>query len=268
MIEHKGIKMYWMMVSPATAKTFMASNATNRRLDIRTVDSYARDMAAGRWPPCPDAVCFLPNGALGNGQHRLSAIIKSGADVELLIATNVPEESIAAMDRGRKRTATDFAHFIGDDASARDFSIARIVEFGRSDISNVRVRTYDELIDAVNKHRDAINFVLSYSKGKKRGFNAVVLAVVARAFYTRQTSRLQEFLSVLESGLCESAADSAAITLRDFLHSVKNNRGNSLGRLVYYDKTQSALRSFLDFRPMSKVYGTSDDLFPVPVSRT
>src|SRR5207342_2910848 len=61
-----------------------------------------------------DALCFAPDGTLLNGQHRLHAVIKSGATITMLIARNMPPQSMTAMDIGATRSAADALGFAGE----------------------------------------------------------------------------------------------------------------------------------------------------------
>lgn len=101
-------------VTPALAEEWLASNTVNRRIRIGAVNQYAGDMAAGRWTISDSAICFSPSGELLNGQHRLNAVIQSGATVSMLVMRNVPVESMSNMDAGRKRTAADALDFDGE----------------------------------------------------------------------------------------------------------------------------------------------------------
>lgn len=94
-------------VSPAIAKRWLSRNVRNRKIRPAIVNAYARDMKAGHWQVTGEAVKFDTNGALSDGQHRLSAVVKSGVTVTMLVVRNVKPEAQAVMDSGVKRAATD-----------------------------------------------------------------------------------------------------------------------------------------------------------------
>lgn len=101
-------------VTPALAEEWLAGNTVNRKIRIDAVNQYANDMATGRWTVSESAICFSPDGKLLNGQHRLAAVIQSGATIAMLVMRNVPVESMSNMDAGRKRTAADALGFDGE----------------------------------------------------------------------------------------------------------------------------------------------------------
>lgn len=248
-------------VTPKIAESWMtAANTNNRRIRPATVAQYARDMAAGRWEKKPLAICFLSDGSMGNGQHTCGAIVKSGCTQELLIARNCTIEQVAALDQGLGRSMTDIAHFVGSDLTSRESSIARIVSFGITDGAR---RSFHELFNAYLQHKDLIDWVCGLSP-KKKGFTAATLAVLVRAAHGHDRTRLMQFIDALNSGVIESQSDSAAIRLRDYLRSRTTTAGGAAGRVDVYRRTQSALHAFLLNKPLTKLYGTDAELFPIP----
>lgn len=94
-------------VTPAVAKRWLSRNVRNRTISQTTVDAYARDMAAGAWQVTGEAVKFDTNGALADGQHRLTAVVQSGATVPMLVVRGLAPDAQRVMDSGKKRTASD-----------------------------------------------------------------------------------------------------------------------------------------------------------------
>lgn len=248
------------LVTPAIAKRWLEqTNKRNRSIRTRVVIQYADDMANDAWHRKPVAVCFDTEGLLGNGQHTLSAIVKSNVPQELLVARNVPREAISAMDVGVKRTIADIAHFVGSDFGSREAAIAKAIVFG---VAKPAPKSFATLFDAYTAHQQPIDWLCAVSP-KASGFSAPVLAVIARAWYSRDRARLAEFIEVLRTGIVNSPDDSSAIRLRDYCRSLKS-AGGSTAAVECYQRAESALDHFLRRRPMSKLYGTERELFPLP----
>lgn len=100
-------------ITPADAAKMLESNKENRRLRIRLVRQYARDLAQGRWTDNNDAICFTADGRLINGQHRLEAVVSSGQPMRALVARGVSDEAQHQMDAGARRTASDALQLTG-----------------------------------------------------------------------------------------------------------------------------------------------------------
>jgi hypothetical protein len=96
------------VITPSLAAEWLKSNRNNRPISQSTVDAYAKEMRSGQWfNGGADAIVFSRDGSLINGQHRLYAIVKSGATVELGVRTDADGDSFVAMDQGRRRSAAD-----------------------------------------------------------------------------------------------------------------------------------------------------------------
>ena len=94
-------------ISPAMAAALLEGNIDNRRVKPSLITQYASDMKQGRWLVTGDPIIISDDGLLNDGQHRLKAIIVSGATVECVITRGVSRESRAKTGIGSIRTAGD-----------------------------------------------------------------------------------------------------------------------------------------------------------------
>lgn len=94
-------------VDPPRAKTLLEGNLGNRSLSEGHVDGLARDMAAGRWVFNAQPIIIATSGRILDGQHRLEAVVKSGATIDCFIAWDIPENAMESIDRNRARTVAD-----------------------------------------------------------------------------------------------------------------------------------------------------------------
>lgn len=114
-ISESGIEQSTEIIDAETAKKYLEVNTVNRPLRARHIHNLAADMVEGRWRFTPDPVIFRNDGALMNGQHRLSAIVvaNKSPDIEepiaikMAVTRGLDEESWAYIDRGIKRTTAD-----------------------------------------------------------------------------------------------------------------------------------------------------------------
>lgn len=257
-LPYGGMLLSVEVVTPAMATIWLKQNVDNRRLRHSVVEQYARDMENDAWRIKPVAVCFDERGALGNGQHTLNAIIMSGVAQELLVARNVPRTSIAAMDVGLRRSMNDVAKFCGMEIDFRRSAIGRVLRWGPQDRT---AKSFQELFEAYQQHARAIDFVCANSP-KQKGTNSVVLAVCAKAAYTADRSKIVRFLEIMATGIVDGPHETSAIRLRELCRNNKMGANTGLIRCELYEKTTSALHHFLKGLPVTKLYGTSQDLFP------
>ena len=140
--------------TPEEAGEALSHNEVNRRIRKMKVDQYTRDMAEDRWNFCDQAVTFNEQGHLINGQHRLTAQVKSGTKRQWIVVRKAPLEAQPTMDTGIARTAGDHFHFAGESNGALMAAVARLVTHvingtlakGRFTIST------QEIADTVDAH--------------------------------------------------------------------------------------------------------------------
>ena len=92
-------------VTPEKAEEFLLHNTNNRHIRKEAVESYARDMAAGKWALTGQGISFDSKGMLRDGQHRLMAVVKSGCTIPMLICFDIDDTT--AIDCGVNRSLKD-----------------------------------------------------------------------------------------------------------------------------------------------------------------
>lgn len=112
-------------VSPAIAEDWLARNPNNRNLRRAVVDSYARDMEAGRWHLNGETVKFFANGQLADGQHRLHGVVQSGQTVPMVVVRGLAGEVMATVDAGAKRSYGDALKLAGEENTSTLAAVCR-----------------------------------------------------------------------------------------------------------------------------------------------
>lgn len=179
-------------VTPEIAEEWLGKNQHNRNIRTTIVSAYARDMAAGRWRLSGEAVKFANTGELLDGQHRLHAVLESGAAVELLVVRGVDPAAQEVMDSGTARTAADALRLRGVSSYPVLASAARLcilIEAGRSpDAGGVKVTT-PEILDFTESHPDLLPAVELASQ--YRNHIDVPLSVLAYAVWRLSTVNVE-----------------------------------------------------------------------------
>lgn len=113
-------------VGPERAAEWLAENNThNRAIREAQVSRYARDMADGQWQFNGDPIRFATDGTLLDGQHRLSAILRSGVTVPMVVIWGLPSIAQETMDIGSVRSMADALLLRGETGSKYMAAIAR-----------------------------------------------------------------------------------------------------------------------------------------------
>jgi hypothetical protein len=97
----------WNEITPEIAVNMLLRNRQNRRIDPATVYYYANQMAAGKWKATGQPILVDANGELADSQHRLIAVLISGATIKSFVVTDIePIPGLFAyIDNSRPRTA-------------------------------------------------------------------------------------------------------------------------------------------------------------------
>lgn len=112
-------------VSPELAATWLSRNPNNRNLRKGVVDSYARDMEAGRWRLNGETVKFSAAGNLYDGQHRLNAVVQSGTTVPMVVIRGLGDDVMPTVDAGAKRSYSDALKLSGEENTSTLAAVAR-----------------------------------------------------------------------------------------------------------------------------------------------
>lgn len=104
------MRTYTKIVTPKLASEWAKKIAPEkqRKLDPRTVSEYATAMRNGYWALTHQGIAFDATGNLCDGQHRIMAVIESGATVTMQVTEGMPEKqgdlfTFDMIDGGKKR---------------------------------------------------------------------------------------------------------------------------------------------------------------------
>ena len=112
-ISERQPNSYFAKVTPEMAEEWLkASNI--RKIRPGQVEKFRRDMIAGHWRLTGQAIHFNKRGTLIDGFHRLTACVAAGVPFPTLIAENMPEDALGAIDRGAPRSLADHLRWKGE----------------------------------------------------------------------------------------------------------------------------------------------------------
>ncbi|HUU60155.1 MAG TPA: hypothetical protein VMZ50_11470, partial [Phycisphaerae bacterium] len=99
-------------VSPDTAiswlqKTEESVDFKNRKLMPSLYNAYAEEMRRGDWDENGETIIISKEGYVLDGQHRLWAVVESGATIRCLVARGVDKDMFLTIDRGKGRSLGD-----------------------------------------------------------------------------------------------------------------------------------------------------------------
>lgn len=266
------IKTKMVLVTPQKAGRWLKSNTKNRDVREAHVERLASDMSAGRWMVTHQGVAFNCDGTLLDGQHRLLAVVKSGTSQWMCVTNGLPASSVAAIDDHQKRSIGDslkIVHGVTAPNINRACAAASWMAPGIGVARTPSKVSRQQQSQTYFEHEKAINWAIAAFPTAKAGLcRAVVLAVIARAYYSAPRTKLEQFCKVLSdpSASTGAKADQTIFRLRDYLMTTTS--GGASSQQAAYRKTERALKSWLLGEPISKIYEASEELFPTPSEKS
>ena len=103
-----------VVITPELAEAYLGRMGANRVLNEAHADRLAEDMRRGDWRQTYEAIRFNKKGELIDGQHRLSAVVRSGKAHEFVVAGGLDAKTMAVVDTGRSRTFADVQAIAGE----------------------------------------------------------------------------------------------------------------------------------------------------------
>lgn len=204
-------------ISPERAAEILATrNKKNRNLKERKVEQYTRDMRAGNWKDNGATLSFSPSGMLLDGQHRLTAVVRSGRTIRFLVLHNVPEDAQTTMDTGAARSFADVlkldrgvTNVNNVAALTRKVHLWELRKPGGNFLSPSFTPSTPELLETFDAHRDSIEHAARVA-GRVSGPSNITASVVGLAYWVLRNineDEADEFFRRLQSGLATSTED-------------------------------------------------------------
>ena len=157
---------YPQKISPKLAEIYLRNNS-NRKLKPSRITQLMRDIKKGKFRITNDIISFDKQGKLLNGQHRLTACVKSKKPIIVFVGFGYTKAEQAAMDGGVSRTLHDVAVLDGIEITAAESSIARFTR-GQTITGNIPKRaTRQEETDFIQRHYEFLKETGELLDGKR-----------------------------------------------------------------------------------------------------
>lgn len=85
-------------INPSEAQAYLDNNAKHRPIKDKKVAEYMAEMQDGHWKLNGKTICFDSTGRLLNGQHRLSAVVRSGVPLTTVVVRGLDPALVPAKE--------------------------------------------------------------------------------------------------------------------------------------------------------------------------
>lgn len=260
--EHEGMQVGFCFISILLAERLLGS----RRKEYRTIRKNAVDylygmVERGLWFCGIRMIIILADGTLGDGQHGLAAIVKSGKPQWCVVITGVPIEAEKHMDCGILRTLSDRLHLF----EKNNLKIMSILSTGWR--YQNRTMTGKAPVDAIELAAERLGHYvlelidLSNGRFSDRGLGRNSYAFAMVQYLALDHDKATKFVSDFFS---DTPRIKQAAMLRTRALSLKTRSHGSQFQREEYNKAVYCIMAHYEDHEISRIcegYGLSDALF-------
>jgi hypothetical protein len=194
-------------ITPTYAAELLNKNVKNRPLSEGRVLELSEEMASGNFMSNGETIKIDTEGYVLDGQHRLYAIIKSGVTLDFWIISGINPEAFSTIDTGKRRSAGDTLHIMGETNVNRLAAALNIVEqymqegeIRDSSVINNRRITNRNVMEYLKKY-DGIQNHVSSAVNYGRLMSAAMSVSLHYLFSLVDSDKAYEFFQSLYRGL-------------------------------------------------------------------
>lgn len=250
-----------LSITPGMAKAFLECNSDNRPLSMVTVDKYAAAMRRGEWLLNGEPIIFFTDGKLGNGQHRLSAIIKATMSIDMLVVRGVASSAFITMDAGKVRGASDVLSISNEKNTIKLAAGARsYLAYGMKSRAAFEI-TSSQILKAVEDHSDLRYWANQYSKKKGlRAIPASIIGYLAVASEKHGIEMLEDFVEKVGSGIGMEDGDPALLLRERFIYA--SNKRMAIARTHASALIIKAINAHIKGKKIGLLRYSDHEVFP------
>jgi hypothetical protein len=223
------IEVILQEITPIQAAEILSRNDKNRQIATGIVSKYVRDMEEGRWALNGQTIKIGKTGRLLDGQHRLTASVKSNKPFVGIIVRGLDEAVFDTFDVGNKRSFADILSDMGEINTA--LLAGAIRQVWQLENGFVQARTVspsvNELLDTLERHPE-IRASVNYGNNFRKLGSPSQLAALHYCFRRADRQNADEFIERLVHG-DNLERGSPVLALRDTLIEDRNNPKRRIG---------------------------------------
>jgi hypothetical protein len=229
------------IITPEMAEKLLEKAGGNRKVNNHIVQRYADLMTSGNWHFNGDSIRVDAKGKLLDGQHRLSAVVRTGIPLDTIVVRGVPRGVFDTIDVGRPRSAADalFAEGVTEHPQIAA-SVANLLI--RTEENSVHLHKQVEPYKVhkwVLKHPD-LNESVEYARYAKALGKVPILGAMHYMFKQIDQDKASEFFQTLKTG-ADIGPGNPIYTLREFLvRHIKDQRYDKLSFMALFVKAWNA----------------------------
>ena len=235
--EYGGLKIKTRIVevTPKLASILLDRNKKNRPISKENVKYLTKEIENNKWQFGGESIKIDYDGNLIDGQHRLSAVIKSNKSIHILVITGLSPEVFTILDTGRKRNGGDALGINGVSNSRLMSSVVKLVtQFVNGvygDIgSTSRKLSNQDIVDYVDENPELSESITYANKVYKR-CNKLIAPSIIGSLHFLFSKKSKEDADFYMTRLCDGenlTSTSPIMAVRNKLIGAKLNDKHKL----------------------------------------
>jgi len=174
-------------ITPKIAREYLKQNTNNRDLNIPHLRYLTQQMEKGDWLFDGQPIRFAEDGQLLDGQHRLTAIVRSDTTQELLIINGLNKKAFKVMDTGKNRNVADVFYIDGIKNAHNSAGVTKRAMIFSSGIFSTKlgrhlIPTHLEALDFYKKNKE-LKFIANESQNLYRALGKMLPISTIGGFY-------------------------------------------------------------------------------------
>jgi hypothetical protein len=262
-------------VTPEAAAEILMNNTRNRSLRSDYVLKLAAAMERGEWKVNGEPIQIAEDGTLLNGQHRLNAVVESGATVPMLVVRGLSIDAQMTMDSGLRRNLSDVLKLHGESETTTLAAMLAMLYRYRSgyrmDNTGRTAPTPTEALALLEKEPEIKDWLpLARKVLRESGLRVSATGLLVYLFEEADPAEGERFFEAL----CVRAGQSAGSPVRALQSILDRARNERTYKLTSYVLFAMVIKSFNAWREGRDVYvlafrpwGLSPEPFPKILTR-
>lgn len=258
------------IVDSECAAALLAASHVNRKLREGHLQKYMKQMQEGRFVWNGEPLIFDQGGRLLNGQHRLTAIVRTGVSCEMSISGGVSVEQFATMDTGAVRGGTDVLSIGGFNYRPNTLAASiRIVLFleGGGTSRSFHAVTNNDMLNAGERLWPEIEPWTLDLRDFNQSMLPLSMAWALGVILTRSANQtlVSDFLQAISKGDGLVAGD-PRLTLRERLIRDAKTKyfSGEVGKLRRLHMVARAWIAYMEGRSLSRIQLDPNELYSMP----
>lgn len=263
-------------IDPNIASDLLENVGDNRKVSEVVVRRYSRQMKDGEWHLTGEPIIIDQQGRLADGQHRLWAVIESGATIKMSVVRGIEPKMFNYMNTGKSRSLSDILTINGYSNAAQTGvtanAIMRYLKHGDFHYFDSKsAPTPYQVVQFLDDNPGIVEDVRTASRIHKRllikGFGVSVIAPLYHVLRNVDEEDCAAFFDQLVQGLFTETGDPVYV-LRERL--MKN--AGALRPMIRNEVCAITIKAWNAWRKGEKIKilhykggGSKPEPFPVPV---